>query len=272
MSEAVEYNPFLRWSSAEECYDGLARDGIDLVVKGDDRHIWCSPRRKLTEHEKTTILEEVDAFGPGLIAIITARDALPPAPVVEPTPTPPAPTYNCILIDVPYDEDWQEDLKGVVPWTHLQWLPKPEKVWVVWEPYCDRASDLTERYFPDEAAYGDAIETASRPPKRRATPPVPSEFNVTTLPAPIPSEVRAEVWEKTNGLCWYCGTRLVPHRTFHVDHVHPRSDGGTDDLANLVPACATCNADKGSQLIETFRLKRGGGLFWFEIVKSGGGA
>ena len=33
----------------------------------------------------------------------------------------------------------------------------------------------------------------------------------------------------------------------HVDHVHPRADGGGDDLLNLVTACVACNLGKGAR-------------------------
>lgn len=39
--------------------------------------------------------------------------------------------------------------------------------------------------------------------------------------------------------CHYCGT---PADT--VDHLIPKSQGGTDDPTNLVPACRPCNSAK----------------------------
>jgi hypothetical protein len=84
---------------------------------------------------------------------------------------------------------------------------------------------------------------------------------------PIPREVRSAVWRKTNGHCWYCGDQTNPFENFHVDHVHPVSDGGTNDLSNLVPSCQRCNNEKHVMPIETFRQRRGGGLFWFEIAR-----
>ena len=62
------------------------------------------------------------------------------------------------------------------------------------------------------------------------------------------------IYEKTGGRCFYCGQKLVftaygdvQHpRGWEVDHVKPRSRGGSDDLKNLVPACISCNRQKGN--------------------------
>jgi hypothetical protein len=41
--------------------------------------------------------------------------------------------------------------------------------------------------------------------------------------------------------CAYCGGEAT-----HLDHIVPRSDGGSDDWTNRTAACATCNNYKGS--------------------------
>lgn len=38
-----------------------------------------------------------------------------------------------------------------------------------------------------------------------------------------------------------------------IDHVIPVVAGGTDDLANLVPACGLCNSAKGAGSVEELR-------------------
>lgn len=43
-----------------------------------------------------------------------------------------------------------------------------------------------------------------------------------------------------SGLCAYCGYDIPTQ----VDHVIPVSRGGTNDRANLVPACKDCNMNK----------------------------
>ena len=45
------------------------------------------------------------------------------------------------------------------------------------------------------------------------------------------------------GLCAYCRAA----RATTLDHIKPRSKGGSSLRSNLVPACPSCNHDKGSE-------------------------
>lgn len=66
----------------------------------------------------------------------------------------------------------------------------------------------------------------------------------------VAQEVRATVWERSEGRCSYCGHTLNPFRDFSIDHVLPVSENGTSDVSNLVAACLDCNRRKqGSVLI-----------------------
>jgi len=65
--------------------------------------------------------------------------------------------------------------------------------------------------------------------------------------------VRAIIWEKTKGRCWYCGCEMNPFVEFTVDHVIPICRGGTNDYDNLVPCCRSCNRSKGKATLERFR-------------------
>lgn len=63
--------------------------------------------------------------------------------------------------------------------------------------------------------------------------------------------IREQVWDKTSGACWYCGTQIDGIANLTIDHVQPVALGGTDDLANLVPCCLSCNCSKGARDLPT---------------------
>jgi 5-methylcytosine-specific restriction endonuclease McrA len=53
------------------------------------------------------------------------------------------------------------------------------------------------------------------------------------------------------GKCLHCGSHLIiakdgePLSRATIEHIVPRTHGGTDDLENLALACARCNMQKG---------------------------
>lgn len=59
---------------------------------------------------------------------------------------------------------------------------------------------------------------------------------------------RAAIEQRANGRCEYCRApqRICGYR-FHIEHIVPRSRGGTDDPSNLALACGPCNLAKGSR-------------------------
>lgn len=62
-------------------------------------------------------------------------------------------------------------------------------------------------------------------------------------------EVREYLLEKFRRRCIYCGARGVP---LNIDHVVPRSRGGSNRVSNLVIACVPCNQAKGSRDVREF--------------------
>lgn len=58
---------------------------------------------------------------------------------------------------------------------------------------------------------------------------------------------RREVFEKSNGHCFYCGTVLTLDGKWHIEHQMPRALMGPDELPNLVAACVPCNLAKGDR-------------------------
>jgi 5-methylcytosine-specific restriction endonuclease McrA len=62
-------------------------------------------------------------------------------------------------------------------------------------------------------------------------------------------EVREYLLEKFNRQCVYCGARDTP---LEIEHVHPRSRGGSDKVSNLTLACHSCNQAKGNRNVKEF--------------------
>lgn len=117
--------------------------------------------------------------------------------------------------------------------------------------------------YPHGSAAGHLLVwlVAARAPRGRL---IPSVKWAVQLPARATEEddvaslngtLRKQILERDDYTCRYCGVRPDPLRYYHdyarqwvslihVDHVVPRSKGGTDDPSNLVTACAACNLSK----------------------------
>ncbi|TSE32493.1 RNA-guided endonuclease IscB [Tepidimonas charontis] len=66
-------------------------------------------------------------------------------------------------------------------------------------------------------------------------------------------EVREYLLEKWGRKCAYCDAKDVP---LEIDHILPRSRGGSDRVSNLVIACHDCNRAKGNMPVERFLAKQ----------------
>jgi len=66
-------------------------------------------------------------------------------------------------------------------------------------------------------------------------------------------EVREYLLAKFNRTCAYCGATAVP---LNIDHIRPRSKGGTNRISNLALACVDCNQSKGSADLEAWLATR----------------
>jgi 5-methylcytosine-specific restriction endonuclease McrA len=62
-------------------------------------------------------------------------------------------------------------------------------------------------------------------------------------------ECREYLLEKWNRQCAYCGVKDTP---FEIEHIQPKSKGGTDRMSNLCLACHKCNQRKGNRDIKDF--------------------
>ena len=58
-------------------------------------------------------------------------------------------------------------------------------------------------------------------------------------------EIREYLSEKFNHKCCYCGVSEGQGRKFEVEHIIPKSRGGTNSINNLAWSCHECNQDKG---------------------------
>jgi hypothetical protein len=71
-------------------------------------------------------------------------------------------------------------------------------------------------------------------------------FGGQVLSAP---QMRAVLSEAQNHRCCYCGVKMIDMRGDRlcatIDHVIPKSLGGSDDWENLVAACDLCNVTRG---------------------------
>lgn len=61
----------------------------------------------------------------------------------------------------------------------------------------------------------------------------------------ISKRKRFEVFKRDAFTCQYCGAH-PPSAILHVDHIHPVSKGGGNDIDNLITACQPCNSGKSN--------------------------
>jgi 5-methylcytosine-specific restriction endonuclease McrA len=81
---------------------------------------------------------------------------------------------------------------------------------------------------------------------------------------------RRNLLHRDNYTCQYCGDR---RHDLTIDHIVPRSKGGTDTWENVVAACLKCNVKKGSRtpkeanMVLSFTPRRPSSHVYFEISK-----
>ena len=73
-------------------------------------------------------------------------------------------------------------------------------------------------------------------------------------------DLRSDFWmlvkllTAQNNRCYWCCRVLIGEK-FHVDHVYPRSRGGSDDLDNLRVSCVLCNLSKNATLPADYAIE-----------------
>lgn len=85
----------------------------------------------------------------------------------------------------------------------------------------------------------------------------------TSWDMPHKAKLRAAVLERDGGACWLCGLVIPDTETPTLDHVRPRSMGGSDDLANLRLAHKSCNSSRQNSIVEVV-----GSLGWLPDTRA----
>ena len=62
----------------------------------------------------------------------------------------------------------------------------------------------------------------------------------------ISKKIRFEIFKRDSFACQYCGKKS-PDVVLNVDHIEPISRGGSNEIFNLVTACAECNSGKSDR-------------------------
>lgn len=70
----------------------------------------------------------------------------------------------------------------------------------------------------------------------------------------IPKETRNRLWKSRPHICGICGQQIVLKDDMNIDHIIPRSKGGSDDESNLQLSHALCNRLKGDK--ESFTIRK----------------
>jgi 5-methylcytosine-specific restriction endonuclease McrA len=96
------------------------------------------------------------------------------------------------------------------------------------------------------AAHEDAIGTVSR---RIRVPRVIVLLAYDRLPRVRVRFSRFNIYARDDNRCQYCG-RQHPRADLNLDHVVPRSRGGTTTWENVVCSCVPCNLRKGGRTPE----------------------
>ena len=76
------------------------------------------------------------------------------------------------------------------------------------------------------------------------------------------TELRSFLFKKHNGRCVYCGNKAT-----EIEHIIPKSKGGTNSVHNLVIACRKCNELKGTLGLKEFSKLVGKDFSCFEPRK-----
>jgi hypothetical protein len=72
----------------------------------------------------------------------------------------------------------------------------------------------------------------------------------------VSMSIRFRVFVRDEYQCQYCGASATGSQPLEIDHIIPRSQGGTDDPGNLITACHACNQGKLDMMLSPEQIAR----------------
>jgi 5-methylcytosine-specific restriction endonuclease McrA len=87
-----------------------------------------------------------------------------------------------------------------------------------------------------------------------AVPKIIRLFGYDRIPSAVVKLNRRNLFARDQNHCQYCGKKF-PSSELSLDHVIPRSQGGTNTWENIVCACVRCNVRKGGRTPEQAHMK-----------------
>lgn len=77
-------------------------------------------------------------------------------------------------------------------------------------------------------------------------------------------KLRFEIFKRDGFTCQYCGAQ-PPDVVLVIDHIKPVSQGGDNDLLNLITACESCNQGKADKPLGSISPKPDADIEWLNM-------
>jgi len=108
------------------------------------------------------------------------------------------------------------------------------------ESWCELSEYRAHHFRPEEDDWVRTVSTEIQVPR------VIRLVDYDRLPKQTVKFNRRNIFARDNNQCQYCGKKF-PTSELSLDHVIPRSQGGTSTWENIVCACVNCNVRKGGR-------------------------
>lgn len=107
-------------------------------------------------------------------------------------------------------------------------------------------------YINDDEVFTEAVDIIDRELRERKQRSETTPMKTRNKLAWMYEAVKSELVDRDGKQCAACGSRA----NLEVDHIHPVSRGGKNDLENLQLLCRSCNRSKKDQTMEEWSSKR----------------